>query len=177
MAADQLTVLFTGVSAYAVCAGVIFAVFELRQMAEMRREQNAFAIVQTVQTQEVRRAMGRILHLPKDAPPPMINNDEEILASAFAVDSACEMWGCMVFEGIVDHQMLDRMVGGWVRGSWTRLRAWVNAERESTGNPNVGEWWEWLYCLLEADPDKGKIGGAHVNYRGVVNAKKRKLPG
>lgn len=59
-----------------------------------------------------------------------------------------------------------RTVGGWVRGSWTRLRRWVEAERAESRNPNVGEWWQWLYERLEADPDPGKAQAAHVAYRG-----------
>ncbi len=72
----------------------------------------------------------------------------------------------MVFEGVVDQHMLDRMVGGWVRGSWLRLRRWVEAERSEARNPNVGEWWQWLYERLEADPDRGKARAAYVAYRG-----------
>jgi hypothetical protein len=58
------------------------------------------------------------------------------------------------------------MVGGWVRASWVRLRRWIAAERIETRNVNVGEWWQWLYEQLEADPDPGKALGAHVAYRG-----------
>lgn len=83
-----------------------------------------------------------------------------------AVDGAYEMWGCMVFEGVVDHRMLDRMVGGWIRGTWRRLRVWVEAERVANRNPNVGEWWQWLYDRIEADPDPGKTAGACIAYGG-----------
>jgi hypothetical protein len=111
-------------------------------------------------------AVRLVFDLPENADPETIRNDPALLAAALAVDSACEMWGCMVFEGVVDHRVLDRMVGGWVRGTWMRLRVWVESEREETGNVNVGEWWQWLYELLEADPDPGKKLGAHVAYRG-----------
>jgi hypothetical protein len=62
--------------------------------------------------------------------------------------------------------MLDRMVGGWVRGTWSRLRPWVQAERIANQNPNVGEWWGWLNDRLQEDPDPGKAYGAYVAYRG-----------
>jgi hypothetical protein len=75
------------------------------------------------------------------------------------------MWGSMAFEGVVDHRMLDRMVGGWIRGSWLRLRRWIEAERIENRNPNVGEWWQWIYEVLEQDPDPGKREGAHIAYR------------
>ena len=153
-------------TAIAVVVGIIFGLIELRQATRNRRDHAAVDIVRTVQTQEVRQAVRLIFDLPLDADPQLIRNDPELLAAALAVDSACEMWGCMVFEGVVDHKLLDRMVGGWVRGTWARLRAWVESERVETQSVNVGEWWQWLYELLEADPDLGKKLGAHISYRG-----------
>ena len=153
-------------TAIAVVIGIIFGLIELHQATRNRRDHAAVDIVRTVQTHEVRQAVRKIFDLPLDADPQLIRNDPELLAAALAVDSACEMWGCMVFEGVVAHQLLDRMVGGWVRGTWARLRAWVESERVETQSVNVGEWWQWLYELLEADPDLGKKLGAHISYRG-----------
>ncbi len=163
--ASNLVIAIEAVTALAVVIGIIFGVIQLRQAMRNRRDYAAVDIVRTVQTQEVRMAVRQIFDLPEDVDPETIRNDSSLLAAALAVDSACEMWGCMVFEGVVDHRLLDRMVGGWVRGTWIRLRTWVEAERVETQNVNVGEWWQWLYELLEADPDPGKKIGAHVAYR------------
>ena len=152
------------VTTLAVVFGVIFGLVQLRQATRSRRDHAAVDIVRTVQSQEVRQAVGRILALPDDADPDQIRSDPQLLAAALTVDSACEMWGCMVFERVVDHRMLDRMVGGWVRGTWRRLRLWVESERVENRNPNVGEWWQWLYERIEADPDPGKLKGAHIAY-------------
>lgn len=154
------------VSALAIVIGVGFALLEVRQSNRDRRASSAFDIVRTVQTQEVRLAIQRVLRLPENADPEAIRSDPELLEAALAVDSACEMWGSMVYEGVVDQHMLDRMVGGWVRGTWNRLGRWVKAERDDLDNPNVGEWWQWLYERLADDPDPGKALGAHVTYRG-----------
>ena len=162
----DLTDISNLVTTVAVVVGVVFGLAQLRQATRARRDHAAVDIVRTVQTPEVRRAVERILKLPDDVDPSIIRNDRELLQAALAVDSACEMWGCMVFEDVVNHRMLDRMVGGWVRGTWRRLRVWVEAERVDNRNPNVGEWWQWLYDRLEADPDPGKARGAHIAYRG-----------
>ena len=155
------------IEAVAIITGVGFAVIQLRNTSIQRKDHAAVDIVRTVQTQEVRRAVRKIFALPIDATPSSITDDNEMFDAALAVDSACEMWGCMVYEGVVDHKMLDRMVGGWVRGTWERLHLWVEEERRVAGNPNIGEWWQWLYELVEADPDTGKQQGAHVAYRGL----------
>jgi hypothetical protein len=164
-ALDLATVLDI-VLASAVVLGVFFGLAELRHATSNRRDHAAVDIVRTVQTQDVRRAVEKVMRLPDDADPELIRTDPAMLDAALAVDSACEMWGSMVFEGVVDQHLLDRMVGGWVRGTWSRLRRWVEAERTDNRNPNVGEWWQWLYERLEADPDPGKALGAHVTYRG-----------
>jgi hypothetical protein len=151
----------------AVVVGVVFGLAEVRHAVRDRRDHAAVDIVRTVQTQEVRRAVERVLNLPDDADPELIRGDPVLLEAALAVDSACEMWGSMVYEGVVDHHMLDRMVGGWIRGTWSRLGRWVEAERADKRNPNIGEWWQWLYERLEADPDPGKRQRAHIAYRGI----------
>lgn len=150
----------------ALIVGIAFGLAELRQAVRDRHVHAAVDIVRTVQTQEVRRAVGRILRLPDDVDPGVIRSDPTLLEAALATDSACEMWGSMVYEGVVDLHMLDRMVGGWIRGTWRRLRPWVEAERADNRNPNVGEWWQWVYERLEADPAPGKSSGAHVAFRG-----------
>jgi len=162
----DLSILLNFVTTVAIVAGVVFALVELRQANRNRRDYTAADIVRTIQTQEIRRAARRIFELPVDADPTLVNADLEMREAALAVDSACEMWGALVFEGVVDTHMLDRMVGGWVRGLWRRLRRWVESERAATGSLNVAEWWEWLYDLLETDPDPGKAAGAYVSYRG-----------
>jgi len=150
----------------AVVLGVIFGLVQLRHARQDRRDHAAVDVIRTVQTQEVNRAVARVLALPDDVDPEIVRADAALSEAALAVHSACEMWGCMVYEGVVDHRMLDRMVGGWVRGTWSRLRLWVHAERAAKRSPNVGEWWQWLNDFLEADPDPSKAEGAHVTYRG-----------
>ena len=162
----DLAVVLNLITTVAIVAGVGFALIQLRQEFRHRRDQAAVDIVRTVQTQEVRRAVERVLKLPDNADPQVIRADPELLEAALAVDSACEMWGSMVFEGAVDLHVLDRMVGGWVRGSWGRLRRWIEDERVTNRSANVGEWWQWLNDQLLANPDPGKALGAHVSYRG-----------
>jgi hypothetical protein len=166
MTASDLSLALNVVTTLAVLVGVSFALVQLQQAARVRRDHAAVDVVRTVQTQEVRLAMSTILKLPDEVSPETIRNDPALLAAALAVDSACEMWGCLVYESVVDLHMLDRMVGGWVRGTWRKLGRWVESERIEKCNPNIGEWWQWLYEKIDSDPDPGKALGAHITYRG-----------
>lgn len=170
----DLAVLLNVVTTLAVVLGVFFGLAELRRSARDRRDHAAVDIVRTVQTQEVRRAVERILSLPDGVDPAVVRGDSALLDAALAVDSACEMWGSMVFEGVVDLHLLDRMVGGWVRGTWRRLRPWIESERIQKRSQNMGEWWQWLFERLEADPAPGKAAGAHIAFRGMTRAPTRR---
>lgn len=175
MVGFDISMVLNLVTTIAVIVGVSFALIQLQQDARVRRDHAAVDVVRTVQSQEVRMAMATILKLPDDVSPEMIRNDTELLAAALAVDSACEMWGCMVYESVVDLHMLDRMVGGWVRGTWRKLGKWIEAERIENCNPNIGEWWQWLYEKIEADPAEGKVLGAHIAYRGRCKYSERSM--
>ena len=156
------------VTTIAVVIGVGFGLVEVRRAARDRRDRAAVEVVRSVQTQDIQRAVGLIMNLPDDADPDLIRQDPALLDAAMLVYFACEMFGSFVFEGVVELHTLDRMVGGWVRSTWLRLRKWIIAERMENRNVNEGEWWQWLYERLEAEPDPGKALGAHVAYRAWV---------
>jgi hypothetical protein len=153
------------VTTIAVVIGVGFGLVEIRRAARERRDRAAVEVVRSVQTQDIQRAVGLIMNLPDDADPELIRRDPALLDAAMLVYFACEMFGTFVFEGVVELHTLDRMVGGWVRSTWLRLRRWIIAERMENRNVNEGEWWQWLFERLEAEPDPGKALGAHVAYR------------
>ena len=153
------------VTTVAVVIGVGFGLAEIRRSARDRRDRAAVEVVRSVQTQDIQRAVGAIMNLPDDADPELIRRDPALLDAAMLVYFACEMFGTFVFEGVVDLHTLDRMVGGWVRSTWMRLRRWIHAERVDNRNVNEGEWWQWLVERLEADPDPGKHLGANIAYR------------
>jgi hypothetical protein len=162
----DLPTLLNLISTAAIVLGVLFGLFELRQALKDRRAAVAFEIAGGYQTPEVRRAMARVMTLPVDADPDLVNGNPDVLSAALAADSLCEAWGSMVYEGVIELHMLDRMAGGQIRGSWIRLRRWVEHERSATGIVNLGEWWQWVYERIVADPDPGKAAGAHVSFKG-----------
>jgi hypothetical protein len=149
----------------AVVIGVVFGIAELRRAVRDRHDQAAIEVVRSVDSPEIQRAVERILELPHDADPDLLQRDPSVRDAALLVYWAGEMFGSIVYEGVVDLHTLDRMHGGWLRACWLRLRRWIEAERVDKHNVSAGEWWQWLYQRLEADPDPSKKLGAHVAYR------------
>ena len=150
----------------AVLVAIALGILELRRGRQERRDQAALEILRAVQAQEIHQAASEILKLPNDVDPDVIRASQELVHAATLVHFAAEQFGSLVFEGVFDLHMLDRMNGGWIRDCWYRLRRWVEAERAEERRPNTGEWWEWLVGRLEADPDPSKKVGAQVFYRG-----------
>ena len=152
----------------AVIVAVVFGLAELRRARQERRDQAAIEILRSVQQQDIHLSTSKILKLPNDVDPEVVRSDPELLHAATLVHFACEMFGSLVFEGVVDQHLLDRMNGGWIRSCWYRLRRWIEAERVVESRPTNGEWWQWLVERMEADPDPSKAQGAHVYYKGRV---------
>jgi hypothetical protein len=71
----------------------------------------------------------------------------------------------MVFERVIRLDVLDRLLGGFVRALWSRLSPWIEDERARTGVPNLGEWFEWLVLQMQAHPEPSKSAGAARHYR------------
>ena len=150
----------------AVVIGVVFGIAELRRAVRNRHDQAAIEVVRSVDSPEIQRAVEKILQLPDDADPELVRGEQNVRDAALLVYWAGEMFGSIVYERVVDLHTLDRMHGGWLRATWLRLRRWIEAERIDRRNPSTGEWWQWLYERLVADPDPAKALGAHVTYRG-----------
>ena len=148
-----------------VVIGVVFGLIELRRAVRDRHDHAAIEVVRSVDSPDIRRAVARVLELPDDADPDLIRRDPKLYDAAQLVYWAVEMFGSFVFERVVDLHTLDRMHGGWIRECWKRLHVWIESERVDARNANIGEWFEWLYTRLQADPDPGKALGAHVAYR------------
>lgn len=157
-------------SLLAVVLGVIFALGELRHAERNRHDLAAVDIVRTVQTQEVRRAVQRVLKLPDDADPEMIRADPGLLEAALALDSACEMWGSLVFEGVVDHTCSTAWSEGGLEeagrdsGAGCTLSARKTATRTS-GNGGSGSMTAWPLIRIRASV-RAPTSGTEGSYGG-----------
>jgi len=148
----------------AILGGGIVALVQIRHARQQRADQAAIEMVHTLQTPELIDDMLRILRLHEPSAE-TIRNDAAVERAALHTIFAAELLGCMVFERVIRLEVLDRVCGGFVRGSWARLRPWVEEERARTGIVNLAEWFEWLDGQLRQHPEASKAVGAHVVYR------------
>lgn len=150
-------------TAIAVIIAVTFGILQFRQMETQRRQAATQHYLASVSTPQVVNAVQRLLKLPDDAPPEMIASDPQLRQELVYLDWAMEGAGLFVYNRAADLHDVDRIMGGFTRGVWRKVRRYVEAERADW--PNFGEWWQWLVERMDEDPAPGKREGAHVAFR------------
>ena len=60
-----------------------------------------------------------------------------------------ETLGYAVFTRIVPVRTVDDLLGGAIRVSWSRLRPYIEQEREKAGSQKSWEWFQWLAERIE----------------------------
>lgn len=150
-------------TAAAVIFAVVFGVVQYRQFEKQRRQAAANAYLANLTTPQVLQAVLRIMRLPDDAPAEQIASDAQLSHDVVSLGMAIEGVGCFVHARTADLHDVDRMMGGFVRSAWRKVRPFAEQQRASW--PNFGEWWQWLVERMDEDPAPGKQEGAHVAFR------------
>jgi hypothetical protein len=143
---------------------VIFGTLTLRQWQQTRYLAAAAELVHTIQSEQFNAAIDRVMGVAENCPADRIRGDKELAAAAHAIGHTFESLGVLVFHRVLTLQLVDHLVGGYVRTSWLRLRPYVEARRKEVG-AMFGEWFQWLAERLEQYPAPGKREGAHVAFR------------
>jgi hypothetical protein len=161
----ELQIAFGLISTTTVVGGFIFAAYQFVAFVRQRRQETALTLMSTVRPPELfSREVRRVFALPDDAPPEAIHALGPELEQALI--EACvkfENLGYLVYARLIPLHMADDVIGGLVRLTWRKTRAYL--VRFRTASPSAFEWLEWLYDRLEQYPASSKTGGAHVVHK------------
>jgi hypothetical protein len=147
-----------------VAVGVIFGMVTALQYRRTRALAAAIELVKTIQTPAFAESIQLILKLPEDADPKLVSSNAGTVSAAYIVSHAFESLGVLVFYRLLPLHLVDRLIGGYVRASWKRLKPHVEAHRVSFG-VMFGEWFQWLAERMIDNPAPGKEVGAASAYR------------
>jgi hypothetical protein len=159
-----LTSLLPYASILAVLVAIVMGTLTLRQWHRARHLAATAELVHTIQNAEFNRAIARIVELDPETPAERVGSDREAAAAMLAVGHMFESLGVLVFHRALTLELVDHLVGGYIRASWLRLRPYVEHRRAELG-ATFGEWFQWLAERLEERPARGKREGAHVAFR------------
>jgi hypothetical protein len=146
-----------------VLTGVVFGILSVRQWRRTRYLTIAAELVQTLQGREFTRSIERVLELPEHAEASAVFDDAKMVSAAYVVGHVFEGLGMLVFYHLLPLHLVDRLVGGYLRASWTRLERYVERRRVVLG-PSFAEWFQWLAERVDERALRDKqVGAAHAH--------------
>ncbi len=140
--------------ALVVIGGLIFAVLQMRNIRQQRRELAAIELFRFFGNAEFNGAYQRILHLPDGL------SAAELEAKypgrelcAMLICTTMENIGVMTFQRIVPFRIVKNLIGASTIVLWRKLEGWVADLRDEIGSAEAFEWFQWLAEKLEERSD------------------------
>jgi len=150
-----------------VIGGLYFAVLQMRQIRQQRRELAAIELFRFFGNPQFTAAYQMVLHLPdglsaEDIRTKLANLDD----AAMLISSTMENIGVMTFQRIVPFVIVNNLLGSSVIILWRKLENWAIALREELGDEAAFEWFQWLAERLEQyqPPDPHPAYQAHKDW-------------
>jgi hypothetical protein len=138
------------VGAVIVVGGLIFAVLQMRQTRQQRRELAAIELFRFFGNPKFTAAYKRILRLPEGRSADDIQgNGSDLEEAAMLISATMESIGVMTFQRIVPFMVVYNLIGASCPALWRKLSPWVIMLREEQNEPAVFEWFQWLANRLE----------------------------
>lgn len=163
MDAAQLLPYFQLVGQVSLVVAAFVAVYQLLQLRQRRHHEAALQVITSLQTQAFRDAFAHVNELPLAAPPEKVRADATLEAAAGTIMMTFETLGVLVHARAVPIELVDQVIGGFLRESWRRLEPYVLWKRKAIGSARWGEWYQWLFEHLAANPRRQQ--GAYEVFR------------
>lgn len=136
-------------SAIIVVGGIIFAVIQMRQTKQQRREMAAIELFRSFNSPAFADAYRNVLHY--DDGLSMAELKEKYPKGEQCTILICttmESVGVMMYQRIVPSAVVNNLIGSSTIILWSKLEGWVDGLREELDNPFAFEWFQWLAMTL-----------------------------
>lgn len=153
------------VGATIVVVGLIFAVLQMKQINQQRRELAAIELFRFYGNPEFTRAYNLVLHMPDNLSAKKMRQDENGLEdAAMLIGSTMENIGVMTHQRIVPFGVVNHLIGASAIILWHKLEPWTTTLRQETDNDFIFEWFQWLALQLDQH-DNQDLRPAYHTYR------------
>jgi len=155
------------IGAIIVIGGLMFAILQMRQTRQQRREMAAIELFRFFGNPRFTAAYKRILRLPEGQDADDIQgNDSGLEESAMLICATMESIGVMTFQRIVPFMVVYNLIGTSGPALWRRLAPWVEMLREEQEAPSTFEWFQWLAERLDSNhvPNEVPAYQAHKDW-------------
>ena len=137
-------------SAIIVIGGIFFAVVQVRQIRQQRRELAAIELFRSFGSPQFSAAYRMVLHFPDGLT--AIEMKQKFPAgeeSAMLISTTMENIGVMMFQRIVPTAVVSNLFGSSTFILWSKLEHWVEDLRTELDDRRAFEWFQWLAMKLQ----------------------------
>ncbi len=154
-------------SAIVVVGGIVFAVLQMRQTRQQRREMAAIELFRSFGSPQFAKAYRNVLRFPDSISVEDMNRDFPGGEScAMFVATTMENIGVMMHQRIVPATVVRNLIGTSAVILWQKLETWTDDLRVELDNPNAFEWFQWLAVVLEGlQGDDTRAYTAHKDWQ------------
>lgn len=133
-----------------VIGGVFFAIMQMRQIRQQRRELAAIELFRFFGSPQFSKAYYCVLQLPEGlGKRQLAERNDDIETCAMVISTTMENIGVMVYHRIVPSIVVYNLIGSSTITLWRRLRVWIDDLRDDLDDPAAFEWFQWLAEKLE----------------------------
>jgi len=142
---DYLANLAEIVGVVIVVGGLLFALLQMRQIRQQRRELAAIELFRFFGNPQFTTAYLKIMdYKGKLDDQACDENGVSLRDEATLISVTMENIGVMTYQRIVPFVVVSNLIGGGVPLLWEKLEPWVLEMREAQQQPAVFEWFQWL---------------------------------
>ena len=139
------------IGAAVVIGGLFFAIIQMRQLRQQRREMAAIELFRFFGSPQFSQAYREVLRLPDGLDMAGLRaHSPEAENCAMIISTTMENIGVMMFQRIVPSVVVENLMGNSAVLLWGKLHNWVAEIRVDLGNPGAFEWFQWLAEILES---------------------------
>jgi len=145
-------------SAVIVIGGIIFAVIQMRQTRQQRRELAAIELFRSFGSPAFTNAYRNVLHFPDGVSAQQLKNDyADGEGYAMLISTTMENVGVMMYQRIVPSAVVCNLIGSSTVILWRKLEPWIEELRNELDNPFAFEWFQWLARTLNQLQDDSDL--------------------
>ncbi len=148
-----------------VVGGVVFALIQMRQIRQQRRELAAIELFRFFGNPEFVKSYRVVLTMPdKLSKRDLLAEDPDNEDHAMLISTTMENIGVMMYHRIIPSLVVNHLIGASVVILWSRLEGWIEDTRRELGDDAAFEWFQWRAARMR-DGHAPNADPAFVRYR------------
>lgn len=144
------------IGAIIVVGGLWFAIVQLLQHRQQRRDLAAVELARSFQSPAFANALRKVLSMPDGIQAKQMRSMEPTYEdAAIQLSITLESVAIMVHRRVIELDIVWELMGGVVMDTWDKLGVWVQNVREEQEQEKFAEWFQWLDTQLRRRKAEG----------------------